>query len=190
MITTVTTYYLEMFSPSALRRSTVQPEDVRVARVDPPSPALNRYLYTAVGAGYYWIGRRSWSYQQWLDYLHHPAVETWLLTVRGIPAGYVELDNREGDPEIAYFGLLPTHVGRGLGGYFLTAAVDRAWQMGGRRVWLHTCTLDHPSALPAYLARGFTLYDQEVLEEDLPEQAPGPWEGCGPGWPEPPVKRG
>jgi GNAT superfamily N-acetyltransferase len=140
-------------------------------------PELNRFFYTAVGGDWYWIDRLGWTYRDWLDYLGAPAVETWVLYVKGVPAGYFELDARSGDPEIAYFGLLPGFIGRGLGGHMLTAAVERAWEMGGRRVWVHTCTLDHPAALPGYQARGFRVYREEVAAVDLPPSPPGPWPG-------------
>jgi GNAT superfamily N-acetyltransferase len=83
--------------------------------------------------------------------------------------------------EIVYFGLLPRFVGRGLGGQLLTAAVQRAWQRTTVRVWLHTCTLDHPRAVANYLARGFRLYMEKTHVEELPEQSPGPWTGSGGG---------
>jgi len=63
--------------------------------------------------------------------------------------------------EIAYFGLLPAYVGRGLGKYLLSEAAARAWTLQPSRVWLHTSTLDHPAALPNYLARGFSIFRVE-----------------------------
>ena len=82
--------------------------------------------------------------------------------LRGTPAGYFELDDQDGDVEIAYFGLLPQFLGKGLGGGFLTAAVEKAWEMGAARVWVHTCSLDHPNALKNYQARGFQIYRESL----------------------------
>jgi GNAT superfamily N-acetyltransferase len=79
------------------------------------------------------------------------------------PAGYFELrEHDDGSAEIAYFGLLPAFIGRGWGKYLLTRATQAAWELGPNRVWLHTCTLDHPSALPNYLKRGFRPVRSEV----------------------------
>ena len=84
------------------------------------------------------------------------------MSVRGAPAGYFELRrDDEADVEIAYFGLLHQFLGRGLGAHLLTEAVERAWAIGATRVWLHTCSLDHPAALPNYVKRGFTAYRTE-----------------------------
>jgi len=103
-------------------------------------------------------------------------VEIWLATVHGMPAGYAELDPQPGDDglqvEIAYFGLVPAFVGRGLGGHLLTTGLRAAWSLPERwpalgpvgRVWLHTCSLDGPGALPNYLARGLRVYATTTAE--------------------------
>ena len=67
---------------------------------------------------------------------------------------------------MAYFGLAPGSIGRGMGKHLLSCAVRDAWALGPSRVWLHTCTLDHPNALPNYRARGFVPYKSEQYEVD------------------------
>jgi GNAT superfamily N-acetyltransferase len=179
MLTRITTCYLEMTHPSALRPARVPDSEIEVRRAEVASPELNRFLYTAVGGDWYWTDRLVWTYAQWLEYLERPELETWLAWDRGTPAGYAELEMQaEGNVEIAYFGVLPGFIGRGIGGHLLTCSIRRAWEWGARRVWLHTCTLDHPRALPNYLARGFRLYKEETTEKDEPPQPPGPWPGA------------
>jgi GNAT superfamily N-acetyltransferase len=152
---------------------------VRVEQAQIPCPELNRFLYTAVGGDWYWIDRLGWSYTEWLAYLDRPELETWVATVVGTPVGYYELERQpERDVEIAYFGLLPQFIGQGLGGYLLTCAVRRAWEMRAGRVWVHTCTLDGPAALANYQARGFQVFKEEAAEIELPEATPGPWPGA------------
>lgn len=175
----VTTWYLEMLSPDQLRRSDVPEGEVRVERADIPSPELSRFLYTAVGGDWYWLDRLGWDYATWLAYLDRPAVETLMLYVSGTPAGFVELEvQAEDNVEIAYFGLLPRFIGRGLGGYLLSIGVERAWAQGAQRVWVHTCSLDGPNALANYTARGFRVYDQRVEGVDVPDEPTGPWPGA------------
>jgi len=97
-------------------------------------------------------------------------LETWVGYASGTPAGYFELESQTGgDVEIAHFGLLPSFVGRGFGPELLSAAIDRAWQLGPQRVWVHTCSLDHPRALETYRSRGFEIYKSEEGVEDLPD---------------------
>jgi len=179
--TAVTTWYLEMTDPDQLRPRRSPQSDVRVARVHVPMPELNRFFYTAVGADWYWNDRLPWTYQQWRDYLTRQELETWVLSVAGVPAGYFELEAQaKGDVEVVYFGLLPPFIGQGLGAHLLTCAVERGWERGARRVWLHTCSLDHPAALAHYQARGFRLYREEVAPNQLSFPSPGPWPGAGP----------
>ena len=78
--------------------------------------------------------------------------------IEGSIAGYYELQKKAENIEIAYFGLTPEFFGRGLGGALLTNAIEHAFAWDGKRVWVHTCTLDHPAALPNYLARGMHVY--------------------------------
>jgi GNAT superfamily N-acetyltransferase len=176
----VTTWYLQMLSPDELRRVGPPTPEAWIERADIPSPELSRFLYTAVGGPWYWTNRLGWDYARWLEYLDRPAVETLVLYVSGTPAGYVELEVQADDNvEVAYFGLLPRFIGQRLGGYLLSAGVDRAWAQGARRVWVHTCSLDSPKALANYQARGFRIYDQATDWVELPPAPPGPWPGAG-----------
>ena len=106
----------------------------------------------------------SWSEKQWKAYAENDNLRTWVVYHRGSPAGYYELQQQGGgDVEIAYFGLAPRFIGRGFGGYLLSQAIKSAWKMkGAKRVWVHTCTLDHPSALRNYKARGMEVYRVET----------------------------
>lgn len=176
---TLTTWHLEMRDRAALRTVAAPGPQVRVERAEIVSPTLNRYLYTAVGGYWHWRDRLPWSYEQWRRHLDRPEVQTWLLLASGTPAGYVELEKQEGgDVEIAYFGLLKEFIGRRLGGYLLGEGIARAWAMGARRVWVHTCTLDHPAALAAYEARGMTIYQSESRTIRRSEKIDGPWPGA------------
>lgn len=168
-----------MRSAAELRRSSARP-DAQVVRVSIPSPELNRFLYTAIGGDWYWLERLPWTYQDWQRYLDRTELQTWLVTVGGVPAGYFELEHQPGgDVEIVYFGILPQFTVSGLGGWALSRAVDCAWEMGAKRVWVHTCDFDHPRALANYLARGFKVFKTETKEEDLPERSVGPWPNSG-----------
>ena len=179
---TVRITYLEMLSRSELRPSQQVPRDVLLLRAGVPLPELGRFLYTAVGGGWYWRDRLGWTWQRWHDWLSRPEVETWMACLKGTPAGYFELESQPGgNSQITYFGLIPSFIGKGLGGYLLTQAIDRSWQLQPdiRRVWVHTCSLDHPGALPNYLARGFKAYQEEEHSVALPDERPGPWPGAG-----------
>ena len=150
--------------------------DVRRAEV--PCPELNRFFYTAVGSDWWWYARLGWSRAKWLEYLDRPELETWVAYLTGTPAGYFELEvQAESGVELAQFGLLATFIGRGLGSELLAAAIERAWQREPKRVWLHTCSLDHPRALPNYQSHGFKPYKTEEEIEQLPDTPLESWPG-------------
>ncbi len=139
-------------------------------------PEFNRFLYLAVGAKWCWYMRLSWSYQQWVEFLSRSGVVTWVAYIEGTPIGYFELEKqKDGNVEIAYFGLISEFIGQGYGRSLLEDAIRTAWELGGKRVWLHTCTLDHPQALSNYLARGFEIFKEEEFEDDIPDEKIQPW---------------
>ena len=176
----VETYFLEMTSPAELRPARRAVDGFRVERAAIPSPALNRFFYTAVGGDWYWIDRLGWSWDAWLAWVDRPEHETWIGSLHGTPAGYFELERQPaGTVELVYLGLLPGFLGKGLGGMLLTAAGERAWAIDGtRRVWVHTCSLDGPAALANYQARGFRLYATETHVKEFPAEPPAPWPGA------------
>jgi len=162
----LTTIYLQMQSPAELRPRRCAEEAFQVREQVKRDWHFNRDLYFAVGQDWSWTDKRPWTDDQWKQYAFAPELRTFGGYLGDALAGYYELrGDEDGGVEIAYFGLLPEFIGRRLGGALLTSAIQQAWKMSSsvRRVWVHTCTLDHPSALANYQARGMTIY--KVVEE-------------------------
>lgn len=155
----VTVFHLEMCDRSAFR-PVVCRQGFEVAAVVPPDANFNRVSYHTVGAQWKWIDRAGWTNDDWKNYVDSDTITTYVGKLNGVDIGYFELQSQVGgDIEITYFGLFLEYIGRGLGGVFLTAAIKCAWELPGAcRVWVHTCTRDHPNALGNYRARGFTLF--------------------------------
>ncbi len=159
--TTVT--YLEMTERPTRPSTPVPAGKLAIFRAEQPTVSFYRYMYDTVGEPWNWTDRRRLTDDELTGIIHDPDVAIYVLYVAGVPAGFVELDGRiEGAVELNYVGLMPEFVGRGLGGYLLDWAVSAAWLMEPKRVWLHTCSLDHPSALPMYQRAGFVPYDQRI----------------------------
>ncbi|HLI10859.1 MAG TPA: GNAT family N-acetyltransferase [Alphaproteobacteria bacterium] len=128
-----------------------------------------RYLYNTVGEPWLWYERRALDDAMLAEAIHDPRVEIYVLYVAGSPAGYAELDRRrDAEIELAYFGLIPDFIGQGLGTYLLNWTVDTAWRHGPKRLWVHTCNLDHPRALQTYQRAGFVAYKQDKRVIDDP----------------------
>ncbi|MEW5984380.1 MAG: GNAT family N-acetyltransferase [Acidobacteriota bacterium] len=163
----VTRTYLEMTDQASFRPAWTDVPEVRVERVGRCPASFYRYLYTEVGRAYRWQDRLNWSDPEITSHLADPLRSLWVMWVDHAPAGYAETRREpDGSVELAFFGLVPEYVGRGLGKHLLSVVVERAWELGARRIWLHTCTLDHSAALPNYLKRGFTPFKTEVYEVD------------------------
>lgn len=171
--------HLELEKSGFRPKRTSRP-DVAFSHVDPPQPALNRYFYMSVGGEWFWLERRPWTLAQWTEKVgNRDLIETLVLSVGGVPAGYVELERKgPGLVEIDYLGLLSPFIGGGLGAHLLTSACDRAFAMGAGIVLLNTCNLDHPKARANYEARGFRAVRTEVKNKEIPSSPPGPWEGA------------
>lgn len=166
---TVTTTYLEIPGRAAFRPAFSAAPDLLTLEAREPLPDFYRFLYGTAGRDYQWTDRLAWSDERLHAYLAQPCVTLTVLYVRGTPAGYVELNAASHEPgtEVAYFGLFPPFHGRGLGKHLLSVGVQRAYDDGAERVWVHTCTLDGPHALANYRARGFVPYRHATHEQEL-----------------------
>lgn len=174
----VTRTYLELAQPDDLKPARVGGQRAEITEVVSCPASFYRYLYGEVGRLYHWIDRLVWTDEEIRAHLARPEIKLWVMQAEGAPAGYFELERHpDGSTEIAYFGLIQEFLGRGLGKHLLTEAVERAWQQGANRVWLHTCTLDDPAALPNYLKRGFKAFKQETYFTTLSneEEEKGKW---------------
>jgi GNAT superfamily N-acetyltransferase len=173
-IETIVTY-LEMTAPPTQPPRPAPRPDLEIRRAHSPTVSFYRYLYAAVGEPWTWTVRRCLSDAELAATLDDRRVEVNVLWAAGVPAGYAELDRRAApDIELAYLGLVPEFIGQGLGAYLLDWAIHHAWRARPRRLWLHTCDLDHPRALDFYQSLGFCIYDRRNTVQELP-----------PGWPRP-----
>ncbi len=172
---TVTTTYVHIPTPADFRPATIDNLDLTIVQSREPSVAFYRFLYDAVGREFVWVNRLAWTDARLHAYLARPTTTMLVLYLRGTPVGYVELDAapEELGTEVACFGLVPSVHGRGFGKHLLSVGVQRVFDDGAARVWLHTCTLDGPHALANYMARGFVPYKTTTHEEAIRVEPPG-----------------
>lgn len=154
--------HLEMRVRPALRP---MPESrLRLARWSTPELGKYRALFTRVGAPWLWFSRLVMPDDELSAILTDSAIELYaVVDPTGIEVGMLELDFRKlPDCEIAYFGLVPELAGAGHGRWLMAQTMALAWRSGVERVWVHTCTLDHASALSFYRAQGFAAINREI----------------------------
>lgn len=157
--------HLEMREPPDRPRAA---GSLTLRRVHRPDLAWYRALYADIGLPWLWFSRLLMTDEQLGAVIHDARVEVFAADGEREAMGIVELDRRKpSDVEITFFGLRPDAVGRGLGGAMMAEALHQAWQADTRRVWLHTCTLDHPGALGFYRRMGFVPFARslEVIDD-------------------------
>ena len=133
--------------------------------VEPPDFQINKFFYKQIGKNHQWNDRLSWDDTKWINYVANPSVFTFILKKNNDIAGFFELiyHKEKSEIEIAYFGLLKEYMYKKLGGYMLTEAIKISFSYKIKRVWVHTCSLDHKNALKNYLSRGMTIYNTEEV---------------------------
>ena len=157
--------YLEINSLEELNETNILSEDYSIKIVEPRDFQLNKFFYKNVGKNHHWIDRLIWTDQQWSNYTSDNKVKTYILKNKDDLAGYFELifhkDKKE--VEIAYLGLLEEYYNKKLGSYLLSAAIRNSFSNKIKRVWVHTCSLDHQNALNNYLSRGMKIFKKETI---------------------------
>ena len=159
--------HLEMTARPPLRAE--PPGAWTLRRIDRPAPDWFRELYLCVGEEWLWFSRVRMSDAELAAIIQSPQVEVYALTLDGRDEGLLELDFRtEGECEIAFFGVTAKLVGGGAGRWLMNRALAFAWSRPIARVWVHTCTFDHPSALAFYQRSGFRPFRRQIEIADDP----------------------
>lgn len=160
---------LEMKVQPVLRPAQPFPDGIRLERWERPDVAGYRTLFRAVGEDWLWFSRLIMPDAELRAILDDPRVEVYALRRHGADVGILELDFREaGQCELAFFGLTRDVLGQGLGRTLMNEAIERAWSRPINRFWVHTCTLDSPTALDFYLRSGFVAYALRVEVQSDP----------------------
>jgi len=155
----VTTTYVQMLTHPC-RPVSPPLAGITVRHVPQPTVEFYRQIYDAVGGQWNWSSRKMLPDSELARIIGDPLVEIHVLSVADRQAGFAELDRRQpGEIELKQFGLVAEFIGQGLGKYFLQWVIDKAFSYEPKRFWLHTCTDDHPAALPNYLKAWFEVYD-------------------------------
>jgi GNAT superfamily N-acetyltransferase len=143
--------------------------DWTLRRVEAPALDWYRGLYRRVGEEWLWFSRMKMPDAELVAIIQAPLVEVYALVHDGRDEGLLELDFRDaGQCEIVYFGVTAKLVGSGAGRWLMNRALELAWSRPITRLWVHTCTFDHPSALGFYQRAGFRPFRRQVEISDDP----------------------
>ena len=169
MITRVDRKYLEITSPGEIKLSSKPKGICKISIKNPPDFQINKFFYKQIGKSYHWIDRLIWDDLKWMNYTKNTNLETYIMTDNDELIGFFELlfypETRK--CEIAYFGILDQYIGKKYGGYLLSEALKLGFRKKTKKVWLHTCSLDHKHALNNYLGRGMKIFKSETINIDI-----------------------
>ena len=159
--------YLEINSLTELNSSTVFSQNYSIKLINPVDFEINKFFYKNIGKKHHWVDRLSWTNEQWIKYTSDEKLKTYVLQKDkdNDLAGYFELISHTeiNEVEIAYLGLLEEYQNKKLGSYLLSSAIKNSFLNNPKRVWVHTCSLDHKNALNNYIARGMKIFKKETI---------------------------
>ena len=155
--------YLEITSITDLNESSILTDGYTVRIIEPEDFQLNKFFYKNIGKNHHWIDRLIWTEKKWVEYVSDEKVKTYVLKKENELAGYFELIIHSHEVEIAYLGLLEEYQNKKLGSFLLSSAIKNSFLENPKRVWVHTCSLDHKNALNNYIARGMKIYKKETI---------------------------
>ncbi len=166
MIEKIDRYYLQILSDDIIYEKLKPSENYKIELASPSNFELNKFFYKQIGKKHQWIDRLNWTNHDWVKYVKNKNLKTFVLKKNGDLVGFFELilNNEIKESEIAYLGILEEYFGNGCGGYLLTKAIKKSFELGAKRVWVHTCSLDHPNAIQNYKSRGMKVFRTEILE--------------------------
>ena len=157
--------YLEINSINDLKETNSPNINYFIEILNPVNYQINKFFYKNIGKKHHWIDRLIWTEKQWIQYVSNKNVKTYVLKNLNDFAGYFELNlhPEKNEVEIAYLGLLEEYQNKKLGSYLLSNAIKTSFLNKPKRVWVHTCSLDHKNALNNYIARGMKIFKKETI---------------------------
>ena len=158
--------YLEIKSLEDLKDHKTRLDNYYIQNIEPADFQINKFFYKNIGKKHQWADRLVWTEKKWIEYTSSEKVKTFVLKKNLDFVGYFELiiHKDKNEVEIAYLGLLEEYHNKKLGSYLLSSAIKNSFLNKPKRVWVHTCSLDHKNALKNYTSRGMKVFKKEIIK--------------------------
>ena len=166
MIEKIDRFYLEINSINELKAKRTLSDDFTLSEAEKSKFDLNKFFYKQIGKKHQWVDRLIWQDKNWIEYVSNKNLRTFILKKNNDFVGYFELLFNKNDCEIVYFGILEEFIGKGYGGFLLSEAIRIGFK-NANRIWVHTCSLDHPNAIENYKSRGMKVFKTEILKRKV-----------------------
>ena len=159
-------FFLELKKGKGVKKSIIFPENVKIHIDTKKDININKFFYRQVGKDHFWRDRLLWSDNEWRKYINNKNLETGIMKINDNFIGFYEQEfhKQKNEIELIQMGILKEHQGKKLGSFLLNHIIQKAFNRGVERLWVHTCSLDHQHALSNYLSKGLSIFKEEEVD--------------------------
>jgi ribosomal protein S18 acetylase RimI-like enzyme len=157
--------WLEIARPAPAGLPT--PAGLALRRLGAPDAPLFHTLFREVGRDWLWAGLIARPGADIAARLARADILSFAAEADGAAVGMLDLELTAEGAEVVYFGFVRSWIGKGAGSWLMDQGKRAAAEAGAARLWLHTCSFDHPRALAFYRRQGFRVaaVGYEVLDD-------------------------
>ena len=159
-------FFLELKKSQKLKKPFIIPINVKISLETEKDININKFFYRQVGKNHFWRDRLLWSDNEWKKYINNMNLETGIMKINENMVGFYEQEFHEdkNEMELIQMGILKEYQGKKLGSYLLKHIIPNAFNRDVKRLWVHTCSLDHKYALNNYLSKGLKIFKEEEID--------------------------
>ena len=158
-------YFLELNKGDKTSKNFPSTKNFKIVLINKKDFEINKFFYKQIGSEHYWRDRLVWPDKEWIEYVKDDNLQTWIIKKNNDLVGFYENkfhpDKKEF--ELINMGILKEFRGLKLGSILLNHVIEQSFKSNAKRIWVHTCSLDHKYALKNYEARGFKIFKQEEI---------------------------
>jgi GNAT superfamily N-acetyltransferase len=159
-------FFLELKKNNKPEQLIIFPKNVKISLENKKDININKFFYRQVGREHFWRDRLLWSDKEWEKYIHNENLETGIMKINDELVGFYEQEfhKDKNEIELIQMGILKEYQGKKLGSFLLSYIINKTFKQNIKRLWVHTCSLDHKHALNNYLSKGLSIFKEEEID--------------------------
>ena len=158
-------FFLEILKENYKNVSLEMPDGIELKLEKKNTFELNKFFYRNIGLDHYWRDRLIWTDKEWFKYVGNKNLETWVMRKNKKYIGFYEQEFHpvSNEIELINMGILKEFREKKFGSLILKHSIHTAFKKKIKKMWVHTCSLDHKNALLNYKSKGFKIYKEEEI---------------------------